>query len=138
MTLPHGIKPSRTVWMILSDPPPRPACSESDKTWQEWLLYLHQSGEKLVRYRESGRHTPRRKKTLVFKQINHCLDCEHGGAFQQQMESEGRCQPYTGATNPPKPKAQSHFVSLHLPPDLRSKCKERGAEWVAKVIAQAE
>ena len=80
--------------MIQAAPPPRPACFSDDKSWKDWLIAAHLTGQQVVRVVDVGksqgcRHTSRR--LLPTSQIDYCRECTAG--HQAAMTKEGRCVP---------------------------------------------
>lgn len=91
--LPYAVKPSKVIWMIQQTPPPKPACFDTMASWQEYLMYLHASGERITRRQDLGKNATGRVRvvTTVFDRIDHCQDCLIGGERQKRMAREGRC-----------------------------------------------
>ena len=90
--LPFDVKQSRTIWMIQTAPPPKPMCFDTLEQWQEYLMYLHASGESITRRQDIGKYGNKpRVITVVFDHIPYCDDCEIGSPRQLRMRSEGRC-----------------------------------------------
>lgn len=85
----------KTIWMVQNAAPPRPACFDSDRIWQDWLILLHFSGEPLTRRQDITVRGVRRV-TRVFVDVDYCQDCTAKRAAK--MLAEGRC------TNPNPPK----------------------------------
>lgn len=92
-TLPYAVKPSKVIWMIQQTPPPKPLCFDTMSSWQEYLMYLHASGETITRRQDLGKNAKHgvRVVTTVFDRIDHCQDCDIGGTRQRRMSVEGRC-----------------------------------------------
>lgn len=91
--LPYAVKPSKVIWMIQQTPPPKPLCFDTMGSWQEYLMYLHASGETITRRQDLGKNSRDRARvvTTVFDRIDFCGDCEIGGQRQRRMSAEGRC-----------------------------------------------
>lgn len=97
--VPYAVKPTKVVWMIQHAPPPTPRCFDSHGQWQEYLMYLHASGETITRRQDTGKWTTvegtkvRTVRTVVtvFDRIDYCIDCEIGGEYQRQMTQQRRC-----------------------------------------------
>lgn len=89
---PYATRANRTrvIWMIENNPPPKPACFDTMRQWQEYLLYVDASGEPVVQRRDHGR-MPVRVVSVEFRRIDYCADCDIGSARQQRMQVEGRC-----------------------------------------------
>lgn len=96
-TLPYAVRRTRVIWMIVNAPPPKPLCFETDGQWQEYLMYLHESGERITRIvdrgaaRGNGTGGSPRVVTREFDRIDYCADCDVGGKHQRRMQVEGRC-----------------------------------------------
>lgn len=88
---PYAVKVSKVIWMIQKAPPPMPLCFDSMAQWQEYLVYLHASGETITRRQDLGKHKGPRVVTTVFDRIDHCEDCLIGEKRQLRMQDEGRC-----------------------------------------------
>lgn len=91
--LPYAVKSTKVIWMIQNDPPPTPLCFDSRGQWQDYLMYLEASGERITRRQDLGKHAKSRLRvvTTVFDRIDICMDCLQGGERQKRMEREGRC-----------------------------------------------
>lgn len=133
-------RPDRTALMILTDPPPTPACYESRESWQLYLLSMWESGEKLTRVVDNKRKPDLPRLQRKFIPIDHCRDCEVGGQFQQRMQACGRCIPFTGPTQDDQRESSSKaLVRLvtFVPEEVRAKCAERGTEWVRQTLTES-
>ena len=89
--LPYAVKITKVIWMIEKAPPPMPLCFDSMSQWQEYLMYLHASGETITRRQDLGKYKGPRVVTTVFDRIDHCEDCLIGEKRQLRMQDEGRC-----------------------------------------------
>lgn len=90
--LPFDIKPSKVVRLILASPPPMPKCFTYLRQWQDYLMVLHTSGERITRRRDLGKYRGEREVEVVFvADIDHCGDCHH--RHKAAMERAGRCFP---------------------------------------------
>lgn len=91
--LPYAVKQTKVIWMIQNAPPPKPLCFDTMASWQEYLMYLHASGERITRRQDLGKNATGRVRvvTTVFDRIPFCDDCDIGGQRQQRMAHEGRC-----------------------------------------------
>ncbi len=91
--LPYAVKSTKVIWMIQNDPPPTPLCFDSRGQWQDYLMYLEASGERITRRQDLGKHAKSRLRvvTTVFDRIPFCSDCSIGGERQLRMVAEKRC-----------------------------------------------
>lgn len=98
-SLPYAVKSTRVIWMIQHAPPPVPACFDGPSQWQDYLMYLEASGERITRRQDTGKWTTvdgakvRTSRTVVtvFDRIDFCADCDIGGRHQLEMAATGRC-----------------------------------------------
>ncbi len=96
-TLPYAVKPSTVIWMIQTAPPPKPLCFDSQKQWQEYLMYLHADGTPITRRQDTGKWKTvngqkvrvARTVTRVFDRIDFCDGCT--AERREQMQDEKRC-----------------------------------------------
>lgn len=90
--LPLDVKPSKVIRLILESPPPTPKCFSYLRQWQDYLMVLHTSGERITRRRDLGKYRGERTVDLVFVDaVDHCADCHH--RHKAAMERQGRCFP---------------------------------------------
>lgn len=91
--LPYAVKSTKVIWMIQNDPPPKPLCFDTMKDWQDLLMYMEASGERITRRQDIGKHSKSKVRvvTTVFDRVDFCMDCAIGGQRQQRMAQEGRC-----------------------------------------------
>ena len=92
-TLPYAVKPSKVIWLIQNQAPPKPLCFDSAAQWQEYLMYLHAEGPQITRRQDTGTHSGHRVVVDVIdpKRIDFCDSCDIGGDRQRRMVKEGRC-----------------------------------------------
>lgn len=94
-TLPYAVKPSKIIWLIQNQPPPKPLCFDSMPQWQEYLMYLHADGTQITRRQDLGKNSKDRVRVVTDvidpKRIDFCQDCDIGGDRQKRMQREKRC-----------------------------------------------
>lgn len=80
--------------LVATDAPPAPPCFETSEQWRDWLLLAYDSGERVVRRQDLGKHLGKdvRKVSTVFAiaPLQQCKDCQFD--YAQRMAADGRCQ----------------------------------------------
>ena len=88
---PPGVRGTKTVWMIINVPPPKPLCFDTVDDWQRYLCGVAESGQKVTRRQDTGRYNGKRTVRIVFDRVDYCEDCAIGGSHQMQMMADRRC-----------------------------------------------
>lgn len=89
------------VTLIRQSAPQRPLCFDSDSLWHQWLADAHNTGTKVTRRMDTGRHLGKRKTRYVIlpiTRINFCADCT--SIRRCQMVAAKRCYPFSISTPP--------------------------------------
>lgn len=82
--------------MLESAPPRKPDCFDTEPDWHAWLLQSYLAGDRIVRRQDTGKwvNGGYRVVRTVFAihPQQHCKHCDIGGAWQQKMVRQGRCE----------------------------------------------
>jgi len=89
--LPHGVRATKIIRLLVHSPPPKPLCFDRLADWQEYLMLLHTEGRKVIRREDRITPDGRRVVTNAWDRIDYCQDCQIGGEFQTRMQRERRC-----------------------------------------------
>lgn len=92
-------KPTKVMWLIQHQPPPKPLCFDTLTEWQSYLITQVASGEKITRRQDTAKWATvdgkkvRTHRTVVpvFDKIDHCGDCAIGSPAQLAKRQAGRC-----------------------------------------------
>lgn len=129
---PYAVKP-KVLWLIQHAPPPTPPCFDSLDQWQQYLMVMAASGEKITRRSDTAKWKTVNGKKLrtnrnvvpVFDRIDYCAECDIGSAQQLAKRQAGRC------ILPPLP-YKTQLALFDASTDTLSQQRDRVAEESAK------